>query len=72
LRIWSRDSDYGPELLTDIKRKFDAMFKKAPDFYPLDEVEKDVKRKETVIFTASCKEETGAERLRTGFASLKL
>lgn len=48
------------------------MFKKTPDLYPLDEIEEDMRRKETGIFTASCKEETAAERLKTGFATLKL
>lgn len=72
LRIWSRDSEYSPELPQDIKGKFDAMFGKVPDFYPLDEVEEDVRRKETGVFTASCKEETAAERLKTGFVSLRL
>jgi hypothetical protein len=72
LRIWSRDSEYAPELPLDIKNKFDPMFKDVPDFYPLDEIEEDVRRVETGIFTASCKDETAAERLETGFTNLKL
>ncbi|TVY37215.1 Taurine hydroxylase-like protein [Lachnellula subtilissima] len=72
LRIWSRDSEYAPELPSDIKNKFDAMFQSTPEFYPLDEIEEDIRRKETGIFTASCKQETAAERLKTGFSSLKL
>ncbi|EXJ79036.1 hypothetical protein A1O3_08537 [Capronia epimyces CBS 606.96] len=72
LRIWSRDSEFSPELPLDIKNKFDAMFKEAPTFYPLDEIEEDIRRKETGVFTASCKEETAAERVRTGFTKLVL
>ncbi|TVY50738.1 Taurine hydroxylase-like protein SAT17 [Lachnellula cervina] len=72
LRIWSRDSEYAPELPLDIKNKFDAMFKNTPEFYPLDEIEEDIRRKETGIFTASCKQEIAEERLKTGFSSLKL
>ncbi|TVY26050.1 Taurine hydroxylase-like protein, partial [Lachnellula hyalina] len=47
LRIWSRDSEYAPELPLDIKNKFNAMFKNTPEFYPLDEIEEDIRRKET-------------------------
>ncbi|TVY35889.1 Taurine hydroxylase-like protein [Lachnellula occidentalis] len=67
LRIWSRDSEYAPELPLDIKNKFDAMFRNTPGFYPLDEIEEDTRRKETGIFTASCKQKTAAERVQTDF-----
>lgn len=66
LRVWLRDAELTPELPTDIKRKFDAMFSDAPDFYPVDELEEDARRRETGVFTGSCKNETAAERLASG------
>lgn len=42
------------------------MFSTPPDFYPIDEIEEDERRRQTGIFTASCKEDTAAERLAKG------
>lgn len=39
-----------------------------PDFYPLDELEEDDRRRETGVFTAACKDDTAKERLRMGEA----
>ncbi|EFX00080.1 taurine catabolism dioxygenase family protein [Grosmannia clavigera kw1407] len=66
LRVWLRDNELSPVLPTDIKNKFDPMFNIAPDFYPLDEIEEDERRKQTGVFTASCDEDTAAERLEKG------
>ncbi|CAI6088059.1 unnamed protein product [Clonostachys chloroleuca] len=53
LRVWLADSEHSPRLPADIKNKFDAMFESDPDFYPLDEIEEDQKRRETGVFTGS-------------------
>ncbi|VUC27854.1 unnamed protein product [Clonostachys rosea] len=66
LRVWLTDSEHAPQLPTDIKNKFDAMFDSEPDFYPLDEIEEDQKRRATGVFTGSCKDDLAAERLQNG------
>uniref|UniRef100_A0A8H7K4A2 TauD/TfdA-like domain-containing protein n=1 Tax=Bionectria ochroleuca TaxID=29856 RepID=A0A8H7K4A2_BIOOC len=66
LRVWLADSEHSPRLPADIKNKFDAMFESDPDFYPLDEIEEDQKRRETGVFTGSCKDDLAAERLVNG------
>ncbi|KAF5655315.1 taurine catabolism dioxygenase family [Fusarium sp. NRRL 25303] len=66
LRVWLRDSHLAPGLPADIENKFEAMFEQAPENYPLDAIEEDNLRKETGIFTGSCKDETAKERLETG------
>jgi hypothetical protein len=66
LRVWLRDSDLHPELPDDINNKFVAMFSEAPDFYPVDEVEEDARRRATGVFTGSCKPEDATERLIGG------
>lgn len=68
LRVWLRDSEFAGELPTDIKNKFDAINVTPPDFYPLDELEEDERRRETGVFTAACKEDTALERLKIGEA----
>ena len=40
------------------------MHSSPPDFYPLDELEENERRRNTGIFTAACKEETAQERLK--------
>lgn len=69
LRVWLRDSEFASELLEDIKNRLTAMHKDHPDFYPLDEIEEDERRRITGIFTAACKDETAEERLRNGEAT---
>ncbi|KAF3801463.1 hypothetical protein GCG54_00014677 [Colletotrichum gloeosporioides] len=66
IRIWLSDSENSPEVPEDIKRKFDAMFAENPNFFPLDEIEEDLKRRQSGIFTGSCKQETADERLQSG------
>ncbi|KAI8245087.1 hypothetical protein K4K55_003224 [Colletotrichum sp. SAR 10_96] len=66
IRIWLSDSENSPELPEDIKRKFDAMFAEDPNFFPLDEIEEDLRRRQSGIFTGSCKQETADERLQSG------
>ncbi|CAH0025836.1 unnamed protein product [Clonostachys rhizophaga] len=66
LRVWLTDSEHSPRLPADIQNKFDAMFESEPDFYPLDEIEEDQKRRETGVFTGSCKDDLAAERLENG------
>ncbi|KAF7554086.1 hypothetical protein G7Z17_g3146 [Cylindrodendrum hubeiense] len=66
LRVWLRDSEHSPEIPSDIQNKFDAMFSEEPDFYPVDEIEEDTKRRDTGIFTGACKPETAEERLQNG------
>ncbi|KAF4903838.1 Taurine hydroxylase-like protein SAT17 [Colletotrichum viniferum] len=53
IRIWLSDSGNSPELPEDIKRKFDAMFAEDPNFFPLDEIEEDLRRRQSGIFTGS-------------------
>ncbi|KAF5502598.1 Taurine hydroxylase-like protein SAT17 [Colletotrichum aenigma] len=53
IRIWLNDSENSPELPEDIKRKFDAMFAEDPNFFPLDEIEEDLRRRQSGIFTGS-------------------
>jgi hypothetical protein len=69
LRVWLRDSEFTDDLPADIKNKFDAMHAQPPDFYPLDELEEDERRRKTGIFTAACKDETAEERLKKGEAT---
>lgn len=70
LRVWLRDSELSPAreggLPVGIRRKFDAMFEEAPEFYPEDEMEEDEMRRRTGVFTAVCKDETAEERLTGG------
>ena len=66
LRVWLRDSEFSTDLPTDVKNKFAAMHAQPPDFYPLDEMEEDERRRETGVFTAACKEETAQQRLERG------
>ncbi|KAJ0274657.1 hypothetical protein CBS470a_011668 [Colletotrichum nupharicola] len=66
IRIWLSDSENSPELPEDIKRKFDAMFAEDPNFFPLDEIDEDLRRRQSGIFTGSCKQETADERLQSG------
>jgi hypothetical protein len=67
LRVWLQDTEHTPKgLPSDIRNKFDAMFAEEPDFYPLDEVEEDSWRRNTGVFTGSCKTETAVERLTNG------
>ncbi|TVY68927.1 hypothetical protein LSUE1_G004833 [Lachnellula suecica] len=66
LRVWLRDSEFSGDLPADMKNKFDAINALPPDFYPLDELEEDAKRRETGVFTAACKDETAQERLAKG------
>ncbi|KAK1854845.1 taurine catabolism dioxygenase family protein [Colletotrichum chrysophilum] len=66
VRIWLSDSENSPELPEDIKRKFDAMVAEDPNFFPLDEIEEDLRRRQSGIFTGSCKQETADERLQSG------
>ncbi|KAH7140285.1 taurine catabolism dioxygenase family protein [Dactylonectria estremocensis] len=66
LRVWLRDSEHSPELPSDINNKFNAMFSEEPDFYPADEIEEDTRRRNTGIFTGSCKPDTASERLGHG------
>lgn len=63
LRVWLRDTEFSGDLPEDIKNKFAAMHAHPPDFYPLDEMEEDERRRETGVFTAACNEETARERL---------
>lgn len=69
LRVWLRDSEFTGELPEDIKNRLDAMHAQPPDFYPLDELEEDDRRRKTGIFTAACKDETAEERLANGEAT---
>ncbi|KAI8305329.1 hypothetical protein K4K61_005391 [Colletotrichum sp. SAR11_59] len=66
IRIWLSDSEHSPELPEDIERKFNAMFAEDPNFFPLDEIEEDLRRRQSGIFTGSCKQETAGERLQSG------
>ncbi len=66
IRVWLRDSEYSSELPTDIKNRLAAMHAHPPDFYPLDELEEDARRRETGVFTAACKDDLAAERLKNG------
>ncbi|KAJ5899908.1 hypothetical protein N7495_004652 [Penicillium taxi] len=66
LRVWLHDDENSPKLPTDIRNKFDAMFSEEPTFFPVDEVEEDRWRRETGVFTGSCKPETATERLENG------
>ncbi|KAF4626885.1 hypothetical protein G7Y89_g11270 [Cudoniella acicularis] len=66
LRVWLRDSEFAGELPADIQNKFDAVQSQPPDFYPLDELEEDERRRQTGVFTAACKDETAQERLEKG------
>ena len=68
LRVWLRDSEFSGDLPTDIKNKFDAMHAQPSDFYPLDELEEDERRRQTGVFTAACKKETAQERIEKGEA----
>jgi len=63
-----RDSEFTSDLPLDIKNKFDAMHAQPPDFYPLDELEEDERRRETGVLTAACKKETAQERFGNGEA----
>ncbi|KAF5014380.1 hypothetical protein F66182_14657, partial [Fusarium sp. NRRL 66182] len=58
LRVWLQDTENTPDIPSDIKNKFDAMFSEEPSFYPLDEIEEDYRRRTTGVFTGSCKVET--------------
>jgi hypothetical protein len=42
------------------------MHAQPPDFYPLDELEEDERRRQTGVFTAACKDGTAQERLKNG------
>lgn len=66
LRVWLQDTENTPDIPSDIKNKFDAMFSEEPSFYPLDEIEEDYRRRTTGVFTGSCKVETATERLERG------
>lgn len=66
LRVWLRDTKLSPELPLDIKNKFETMFANEPDFFPADELEEDLRRRQTGVFTASCDAKTTQERLDFG------
>jgi hypothetical protein len=48
------------------------MFDIPPEHYPLDEVAEDDLRKESGIFTASCKADDAEERLKAGMTAAKV
>lgn len=49
-----------------MQNKFDAMFGVEPSFVPLDEIEEDLIRRNTGIFTGSCEKALADYRLNQG------
>ncbi|KAF1809132.1 taurine catabolism dioxygenase family protein [Eremomyces bilateralis CBS 781.70] len=66
LRVWLRDSELSPKKPADMQNKFDAMFGVEPNLVPVDELEEDVIRKSTGIFTGSCEKALADYRLEKG------